>query len=54
MAAPSLGLRALQGDPKGEWSVSVSHVWRVTFLTDGSGIQDVKYKNHRTGVWRTR
>lgn len=36
----------LKGDRKGQWSVRVSHDWRVTFRTDDKSVWDVQYEDY--------
>jgi proteic killer suppression protein len=43
MRLPGLDLHPLSGDRAGEWAVSVSGNWRVTFLFDGTDVVGVDY-----------
>ena len=46
MGLPGLGLHPLKGDRVGEWAVSVSGNWRVTFLFDGTDAVSVNYEDY--------
>ena len=46
LALPGYGLHPLKGARKGEWSVSVSGNWRVTFKFDGIDVTDVNYEDY--------
>ena len=37
MVPPNFGLHELTGDRKGEWSMTVTRNWRMTFGMSGSG-----------------
>ena len=43
---PGYRLHPLKGDRKGEWSVSVSGNWRVTFRFDEGDVTDVNYEDY--------
>ncbi len=43
---PGYDLHPLRGDRKGEWSVTVSGNWRVTFKFDGEDVTDVHYEDY--------
>ena len=43
---PSYRLHPLKGDRKGEWSVSVSGNWRVTFRFDEGDVTDLDYEDY--------
>ena len=46
LSSPGYRLHPMKGNRKGEWSVRVSHGWRVTFRTDGKNAWDVQYENY--------
>jgi toxin HigB-1 len=46
MRLPGLHLDQLSGDRAGEWAVSVSGNWRVTFLFDGTDAVLVNYEDY--------
>ena len=46
LSIPRYRLHRLKGDRKGQWSVRVSHGWRVTFRTDDKSVWDVQYENY--------
>ena len=46
LAAPAFRLHRLQGKRAGEWSVKVSHGWRVTFRLEGEDVRGVRYENY--------
>jgi toxin HigB-1 len=46
MRLPGLNLHQLSGDRAGEWAVSVSGNWRVTFLFDGTDAVLVNYEDY--------
>ncbi len=46
MNYPGSRLHELQGDRKGEWSVTVSGNWRVTFTFQDGDAYDVKYEDY--------
>lgn len=46
MDVPGYRLHPLKGERKGEWSVSVSGNWRVTFRFDGEDATDVNYEDY--------
>jgi toxin HigB-1 len=46
MNIPGFGLHALRGDRKGQWAVSVSGNWRVTFRFEDGDIVDVDYVDY--------
>jgi toxin HigB-1 len=37
MVPPNFGLHELTGDRKGEWSMTVTRNWRMTFSVNGDG-----------------
>ena len=43
---PGYDLHRLHGVRKGEWSVTVSGNWRVTFKFDGIDVTDVNYEDY--------
>ena len=43
---PGYRLYPLKGERKGEWSVSVSGNWRVTFRFDKDDVTDLNYKDY--------
>jgi proteic killer suppression protein len=43
---PGYRLHPLRGDRKGEWSVSVSGNWRVTFRFDEGDVTDLDYEDY--------
>ena len=43
---PGYRLHPLKGDRKGEWSVSVSGNWRVTFRFDEGDVTDLNYEDY--------
>ena len=43
MRLPGLDLHPLSGDRAGEWAVSVSGNWRVTFRFEGADVMGVDY-----------
>ncbi len=43
---PGYRLHPLQGERKGEWSVSVSGNWRVTFRFDKGDVSDLNYEDY--------
>jgi proteic killer suppression protein len=45
LALPGLGLHPLKGSRKGEWAVSVSGNWRITFKWNG-GPTDVNLEDY--------
>jgi toxin HigB-1 len=46
MGLPGLQLHPLSGDRAGEWAVSVSGNWRVTFLFEGTDAVSVNYEDY--------
>jgi len=46
MRLPGLNLHPLSGERTGEWGVSVSGNWRVTFLFDGTDAVSVNYEDY--------
>ena len=46
MRLPGLQLHPLSGDRAGEWAVSVSGNWRVTFRFDGTDAVSVDYQDY--------
>jgi proteic killer suppression protein len=46
MALPGLDLHPLKGDRKGEWAVSVSGNWRITFRFVGKDADAVDYEDY--------
>jgi proteic killer suppression protein len=46
MRYPGSGLHQLQGDRKGEWSLTVSKNWRVTFIFQDGDAYDVNYEDY--------
>jgi toxin HigB-1 len=46
MRLPGLQLHPLSGDRAGEWAVSVSGNWRVTFMFDGTDAVSVGYEDY--------
>ncbi len=46
LSIPGLYLHPLKGDRKGEWAVSVSGNWRVTFRFDGEDVIEVNLEDH--------
>lgn len=46
MDLPGWRLHPLTGNRKGEWSVTVSGNWRVTFSFDGDHATDVKLEDY--------
>jgi toxin HigB-1 len=46
MRLPGLHLHQLSGDRAGEWAVSVSGNWRVTFMFDGTDAVSVHYEDY--------
>jgi len=46
MNLPGLQLHELKGKRKGEWSVSVSGNWRVTFQFEGIDAVDTNYEDY--------
>jgi toxin HigB-1 len=43
---PALRLHALRGDRAGEWALTVSGNWRVTFSFDGQNATNVDYEDY--------
>ena len=43
---PGYRLHALEGDRRGDWSISVSRNWRITFRFDGSDVAGVNYEDY--------
>ena len=43
---PGYRLHSLKGERKGEWSVSVSGNWRVTFRFDEGDVTDLNYEDY--------
>lgn len=46
MRYPGSGLHQLQGNRKGEWSVTVSKNWRITFTFEDGDAYDVNYEDY--------
>jgi toxin HigB-1 len=46
MRLPGLQLHSLGGDRAGEWAVSVSANWRVTFMFEGTDAVSVNYEDY--------
>ena len=46
MRLPGLQLHPLSGDRAGEWAVSVSGNWRVTFRFEGTDAVSVNYEDY--------
>ena len=46
MRLPGLALHQLSGDRAGEWAVSVSGNWRVTFMFEGTDAVSVNYEDY--------
>ncbi len=46
LSAPAYRLHRLHGKRAGDWSVRVSHGWRVTFRMDGEDVRAVRYENY--------
>ena len=46
LSLPAYRLHRLHGKRADEWSVRVSHGWRVTFRVDGEDVQAVCYENY--------
>jgi proteic killer suppression protein len=46
MRLPGLDLHPLRGDRAGEWAVSVSGNWRVTFMFEGTDAVSVNYEDY--------
>jgi toxin HigB-1 len=46
MRLPGLNLHQLSGDRAGEWAVSASGNWRVTFMFDGTDAVSVHYEDY--------
>ena len=46
LRALSLPVYRLHGKRAGDWSVRVSHGWRVTFRLDGEDVRAVRYENY--------
>jgi proteic killer suppression protein len=46
MRLPGLYLHPLSGDRTGEWAVSVSGNWRVTFMFEGTDAVLVNYEDY--------
>ena len=43
---PGLGLHPLKGERKGEWALSVSGNWRITFRFDGEDVTEVNLEDY--------
>jgi proteic killer suppression protein len=43
---PGLGLHPLKGERKGEWALSVSGNWRITFRFEGEDVVDVSIEDY--------
>lgn len=43
---PGLYLHPLKGSRKGEWAMSVSGNWRITFRFDGEDVTDVTLEDY--------
>lgn len=46
MNLPGMQLHELKGKRKGEWSVSVSGNWRITFRFEGVDATEVNYEDY--------
>ena len=46
LGRPAYRLHPLRGGRAGQWSVRVSHGWRVTFRIDGPDVWAVRYENY--------
>jgi proteic killer suppression protein len=46
MRYPGSGLHQLQGDRKGEWSITVSKNWRLTFTFEDGDAYNVNYEDY--------
>jgi toxin HigB-1 len=46
MRLPGLDLHSLRGDRAGEWAVSVSGNWHVTFRFEGTDALSVNYEDY--------
>ncbi|MBD2364091.1 type II toxin-antitoxin system RelE/ParE family toxin [Anabaena minutissima FACHB-250] len=46
MQYPGSGLHQLKGDRKGEWSVTVTKNWRITFTFEEGDAYDVNYEDY--------
>lgn len=46
MDLPGLDLHPLKGKRKGQWAVTVSGNWRVTFRFEGKDAKDVDYEDY--------
>lgn len=45
--APGLRLHELKGERKGDWSLTVSGNWRITFRFVPEGVELVNYEDYR-------
>ena len=43
---PGFGFHALKGDRRGDYSVSITRNWRITFKWDDEGPYDVKMEDY--------
>jgi proteic killer suppression protein len=43
---PGFGLHPLKGKRRGEWSITVTRNWRVTFKFDGTNVIDVNLEDY--------
>ena len=46
MNIPGYNLHPLKGDRKGEWAMSVSGNWRITFRFEGEDATDVNLEDY--------
>ena len=46
LAIPGLSLHPLKGERKGQWAVSVSGNWRITFAFDGKDVIIVNLEDY--------
>jgi toxin HigB-1 len=45
-SVPGWKLHPLKGDRKGEYSITVTHNWRITFAVHGNAITDVHFEDY--------
>jgi len=43
---PGFGLHPLKGKRRGEWSITVTRNWRVTFKFEGTNVTDVNLEDY--------
>ncbi len=43
---PGYGLHPLTGKRKGEWSITITRNWRVTFRFDGTDVVEVNFEDY--------